>query len=260
MAEHGAAGALTMTPDQWLTWLPYGLLVFARCAGAVCLAPPVNWRHFPVALRLAVAAVLSVPLALALHLAAPPGFTPDYPLLLVREVAAGAALGLGLWLLVSAGLAAGHLMAPEMPPEGEEETPLATLLMLLVILFFVQLNGLPWLVNALRESYHLLPLTGGMGAVGSWRELVYWPGRYFAVMLALAAPVVLATALASLLVSGLQRCLPGLHSEHLAPAARHLAALMSLLIVAPLLGALVLGEMNRVSQAAALLLWHVAGR
>lgn len=247
-------------PESWLQWLPFALLVFARCAGAVCLAPPANWRHFPLALRLAVAAVLTAPLALSLHLPEPLGFSAAYPLLLVREVAAGAALGLGLWLLVSAGLAAGHLMQPEATGEGEEEGPLATLLALLIILFFVQLGGLPWLVNVLHDSYNLLPLTRAGATVEQWQGLMYWPGRFFAVMLALAAPVVLATTLASLLVSSLQRCLPGLHSEHLAPAARHLAGIMSLMIVVPLLGAFVLGEMNQASQAAATLLLHVGGR
>lgn len=243
-----------------MQWLPLAVLVFARCAGAVCLAPPVNWRHFPFALRLAAAAVLTAPLSLSLQGPRLIDFSAGYPLLLVREVAAGAALGLGLWLLVSAGLAAGHLMQPEAAGEGEEEAPLATLLMLLMILFFVQLNGLPWLVNALRESYNLLPLTLEGGAVERWQGLVYWPGRFFAVMLTLAAPVVLATALASLLVASLQRCLPGLHSNQIAPAARHLAAIVSLMIVAPLLGAFVLGEMGHASQAAAALLLHVAGR
>lgn len=247
-------------PETWLQWLPFAVLVFARCAGAICLAPPVNWRHFPLALRLAVAAVLTTPLALSLHPPAAVGFSTQYPLLLVREVAAGAALGLGLWLLVSAGLAAGHLMRPEAESDGEEEGPLATLLALLVILFFVQLNGLLWLVNALRDSYNLLPLTHGAGAAEQWQGALYYPGRFFAVMLALAAPVVLATALASLLVSSLQRCLPGLHTEQIAPAVRHLAAIMSLMVVAPLLGAFVLDEMNQVSQAAAAVLLHVAGR
>ena len=247
-----------MVPS-WLPWLPLFVLAFARCAGMVCLAPPLNWRHFPFALRLAVAAVLAVPLLLCLP-AQPSSLSAGvYLALLVREVAVGAALGLGLWLLVTAAASAGQMIDAG-SGEGATERPLAVFLTLLVIVFFVQLNGLPWLVSALRESYNLLPLSSALGPVSQWHEVVYLPARMFVTTLTLAAPIVLAVILASALVTSLQRCLPALQTGQLGPAARHLTALLALVVVAPLLGMFVLGEMTYAAQAASRVLLEVAGR
>lgn len=246
-------------PPSWLPWLPLFALAFARCAGMVCLAPPLNWRHFPFGLRLAVAAVLSVPLMLCLPATTPVLPSGLYLALLVREVAVGAALGLGLWLLVTAAASAGQMIDAG-PVAGPSERPLATFLTVIVIVLFVQLNGLPWLVSALRESYNLLPLGSPVGAVSRWQEAVYLPGRLFVAMLALAAPAVLAVILGSALVTSLQRCLPALQTGQLGSAARHLTALLALVVVAPLLGVFVLGEMTHAAQAASRVLLEVAGR
>lgn len=247
-----------MTPPSFaLTSLPLFVLAFARCAGMVCLAPPLNWRPVPLGLRLAVAAVLAVPLMLSLPAVAPSLAGPLYLALLMREVAVGALLGLGLWLLVTAVASAGHVIDPA-PEAGER--PLAAFLVILTIVFFVQLDGLPWLVTALRESYNLLPLEARTIPWGNWQAALYMPSRLFIIMLSLAAPVVLAVVLASALTASIQRCLPALQTGQLLSAARHLTTLLALIVVAPLLGMFVLGEMNYAAQAASRVLLEVAAR
>lgn len=254
-------------PQTWLVQLPLLILAFARCAGALCLAPPLAWRHFPVGLRLAVAAVLSLPLVLVLQLPGCSalvnggGWLPSgaFLALLAREVATGAVLGLGLWLLVFAAAAGGRLAESGLFEEVEEdEGPLGTLLVLLVILFFLQLNGLPWLLNALRESYQLLPLAAGADSLEVVRACLYWPARLFGNLLLVGAPLLVATLLASWLVASVQRCLPGLSAAQAAPAARHLALLLALLAVVPLFGGLVLGQLTDVAQAASEALLRLA--
>lgn len=238
-------------------WLPLFVLAFARCAGMVCLAPPLNWRPVPLGLRLAAAAVLAVPLMLSLPPVQPVLAPALYLALLVREVAVGALLGLGLWLMISGVSSAGHLMDTG---ASESTSPLTTFLVILTIVFFVQLDGLPWLVTALRESYNLLPLNARLGPFSNWHGVVYMPGRMFVIMLSLAAPVVLAVVLSSAFVASIQRCLPALQAGQLIPAARHLATLLALVVIAPLLGMFVLGEMNYVAQAATRVLLEVAAR
>ena len=233
------------------------VLCFTRCAVMLSLSPPLSWRQFPMALRLGVAAVLAVPVMLSLSAAAPEVAGGLYVLLLLREAAIGAALGLGLWLLVTAGLAAGTLAETGLGLPDDEEGPLATLLLLLIMVFFVQLGGLPWLAGALRESYALAPLGTRLPELCRWSEVLYWPGRMLATMLALAAPIILATILASCLVASIQRCLPGLRAEQLAPAARHLAVLLALVVVAPLVGAFVLGGMSEAATAATQVLLRI---
>ncbi|MHB8995936.1 MAG: flagellar biosynthetic protein FliR [Armatimonadota bacterium] len=248
---------MTQPSHEALAWLPLFALAFARCAGMVCLAPPLNWRPVPLGLRLAVGAVLAVPLMLSLPPVAPSLAGPLYLALLVREVAVGALLGLGLWLLVTAVASAGHMIDPM---TGDGEQPLATFLVILTIVFFVQLDGLPWLVAALRESYNLLPLDARTGSWGNWQSVVYMPGRMFIIMLSLAAPLVLAVILASALMASIQRCLPALQTGQLLSSARHLTTLLALILVAPLLGMFVLGEMNYAAQAASRVLLEAAAR
>lgn len=244
-------------PPNWGGELELFILCFTRCAVMLSLSPPLSWRHFPMALRLGVAAVLAVPVMLSLSTAAPHVAGGLYALLLLREAAIGAALGLGLYLLVTAGLAAGTLVETGLGLPDDEEGPLATLLLLLIIVFFTQLGGLPWLVGALRESYVLAPVGTRLPELGGWSEMLYWPSRMLATMLALAAPIVLATILASWLVASLQRCLPGLRAEQLAPAARHVAAVLALALVVPLLGAFVLGGMSEAATAATRVLLRI---
>jgi flagellar biosynthesis protein FliR len=193
---------------------------------------------------------VAVPLSLAVAPAQPLALTlPAYAAAVLREAAVGLLMGGGLWLLVWAAFAAGHLqdLVGGFASSDEEEGPLANLFMVVAIVFFVQLNGLHWLLAFLRQSYACLPPGQGADLMGaaSW---VYWPGLFFTSLLQLAAPAVLATVLAALLIGSLQRVLPDLRTTELLPAARALMTLLALAIVAPLLGALLLQQVNTVAE------------
>ena len=245
-------------PHQWPGLAAAFVLCFTRCAGDAQPGAAAELAAFPDGAAAGCGGGAGgAGDAVAGRPATPAVTAGCYGLLLVREVAVGAALGLGLWLLVTAGLAAGNLAQAGLGMSEEEEGPLATLLLLLILVFFVQLNGLPWLAGTLRKSYVLAPLGTSLPEASRWHEVIYWPGRMFATMLTLAAPLVLATVLASWLVASIQRCLPGLRAEQLGPAARHLAAILALVLVAPLLGAFVLGQMNAAAAAATQVLLRV---
>jgi flagellar biosynthesis protein FliR len=236
--------------DTWLSYLPLAGLAFARCAGALSLAPPTGWRHFPLLLRCGAAAVLAGPLAMALA----PGAAPDvvaplaYLGLVLRNLVTGLLLGMGLWLLVTAMQAAGHLADLWVAgPAEDEEGPLAGFFQVVVIVFFVQLRGPQWLLTFLRRSCDLVPLTahGVVPAEGPW---LYWPGVMLATALRTAAPLVLAVLLASAMVATLDRSLSGLQIGQAAPAVRQAVLILALVVMAPLLGALILGEMDHWAQ------------
>ncbi len=239
-----------MSLSLWPLWG----LVFARAAGLLALAPPTGWRHFPPVLRLAAAAVLALPLTLAVLPDQPQVLAlPVYAAAVLREAAVGLLMGAGLWLLVWGAFAAGHLqdvMSGLGAADDEEGGPLANLFAVVAVVFFVQLNGLHWLVAFFRQSFALLPPghEASLVGAGGW---VYWPALFFAGLLQLAAPVVLATVLAGLLVGSLQRVLPDLRASETLPAVRALMTLLALALVAPLLGAVLLGQINTVAEATA---------
>jgi len=239
-------GARAMTGSLWPLWG----LVFARAAGLLTLAPPTGWRHFPPALRLAVAAVLAAALSLAVMPAQPLALTlAAYAAAVAREAVVGLMMGLGLWLVMWAAFAAGHLqdVVGGFADEGEEEGPLARLFLAVAVVFFVQLNGLHWLVAFLRQSYGFLP--PGRGAdLMAHTEWVAWPGLFFTSLLQLAAPAVLATVLAAVMVASLQRVLPEVRAAEFLPAARAVVMLLALAIVAPWLGAMLLAQVNAAGE------------
>lgn len=228
-------------------YLPLWGLIFARCAGALSLAPPTGARQFPLPLRLGVAAVIALPLGLSLD-----GATALLPLwayltALVRETAIGLAIGFSLWLIIWGMQAAGHLSEQGLVADGEEGGPLANLMHVLAVVLFVALNGHHWLIALLRDSYEALPLFGKTALLAHplW---LYWPSRLFTIALAAAAPVVLAVALASLITASAQRCLAGLQAVEVSVGLRYLVTLVTLVVVSPLLGGFVLGQMNETAR------------
>lgn len=232
-----------MTAD-WPQYLPLVGLVFARCAGVLCLAPPTGARYFPVPLRVAVAAVLAVPLALSLG----PGPTVALPpaavlAFVVQEFALGLLMGLPLWLLLWGMFAAGHLAEAGLVPD-DEEGPLAAFFYLLAVLLFIQLNGHHWLIAFLHDSYAAVPVAGSAHLFSNL-DWVYWPARLLAQALTVAAPLVLAVVLAALVAASAQRCLRELQAAPLGPALRYVVALVTLVAVAPLLGGVVLGQVQQ---------------
>ncbi len=177
---------------------------------------------------------------------------PQYVAAVAREAAVGLLMGLGLWLLVWAAFAAGHLedVVGGFSAPDEEDGPLAGLFTVLALVFFVQLNGLHWLVAFFRQSYALLPPGQGadLTAAALW---VYWPSLFFTGLLQLAGPVVLGAVLAALMVSSLQRVLPELRAAEVLPAARALVTLLVLGVVAPLLGVVLLQQVSVVADVTA---------
>lgn len=224
--------------EHWSLWG----LVFARCAGALALAPPLNWRPFPVSLRLAVAAVLALPLSLGL--VSVPRLTsgPGYLAALLAELTVGLVVGLGLWLLTQA-LEAGGALGDLWLAGGDESEPgpVQTLYGLLVVVFFVQLNGLQWLLVFLRQSYELTPAGTGALTASGWP---LWPGVMLVTALRTAAPLVLALLLATAIAGVVDRTLANGQLQAFLPAGRVVVLLLVLVAVAPLLGGLVLGELD----------------
>lgn len=234
--------------SQWSQSLPALILVFARCAGALSLAPPTSWRHFPVSLRLAVAGVLAVPLTMTVK-AAPIAPVPLL-VLVIQEAAIGLMIGLGLWLIIWAGYTAGHLGDALLWPQ-DEEGPLAGFFSLLTIVLFIQLNGHHWLLAFLHESFRALPPGANIWHWMAAEQALYWPGRLLAIALGVATPLLLAVVLSSLLLASAQSCFQRLHTVHMSAAFRYLVALLSLLIAAPLLGMCLLGQANHMAEAVA---------
>ena len=141
-----------MTEWQSLSMAGF-LLVFARCAGALLLLPPWNWRHVPVTVRLGLAGAVTLAIAplLGAQLVAPAEFVT---LLggIVRELTIGLVIGflgaLVFWGLLLAGQVVEHYVGGRAGGGlGDEELgPIAQLYYVLGLVLFIIIGGHRWLV------------------------------------------------------------------------------------------------------------------
>ncbi|HEX3903389.1 MAG TPA: flagellar biosynthetic protein FliR [Polyangia bacterium] len=137
-----------------------------------------------------------------------------------REVLVGFCLGFVASAAFRAAEIAGRLgdtlrganVAEILVPTAEERSsPLGVLYLLLATVVFLQIGGVPRLVDALLESYRALPVGGGLDA-GSTRRaaalVTVASARLIASGVALAAPVIVALWLTDLALGLVARAAP----------------------------------------------------
>ncbi len=143
-------------------------------------------------------------------------------LLLAREVAVGITVGLLGSCIFRAVEAAGRLtdtmrgagMSEVASPLSEgRSSPLGELNLLLAVVIFVELGGLPQAAAALSRSYDAVPLAVGAGALrlgGVLAVVTLTSAKLLESALAFAAPAIVALLLADLLLGAVGRIAPAL--------------------------------------------------
>jgi type III secretion protein SpaR/YscT/HrcT len=210
---------------------PVELLVLATVLGAaravpvVWLVAPLGGPRLPATVRVGFSLLLAL-LASPLLIAAADGAALTrlsglgLPILLAREVAIGLCLGLVASAAFRAAEMAGRLadtlrganIAEVLVPTTEERSsPLGALYLLLATLIFLQIGGVPRMIDALLESYRALPLTASFGPASMQRAalMVTKTSAHLIVSgVALAAPVIVAMWLADLALGLIARAAP----------------------------------------------------
>ncbi len=217
------------------------VLVFARCAGALLLLPPWNWRHVPVTVRLGLAAVVT--LAVTPLLGSQPAVTEFAALLtgVVRELTVGLAIGflgaLVFWGLLLAGQTIEHYVTGNAGSGfGDEQLgPIAQFYYILGLVLFIIIGGHRWLVEQLHASFGSVPLAASLSSQAVITEVTAAAGQMFLIGLVIAAPAITALFLADVVLALLARAIPHLAWAPAIPAVRWPAALVALLVTLPLL-------------------------
>lgn len=254
-----------MSPSG-LEQLPLMGLVFARCGGLLAVAPPLNVRQFPPALRLGIALVLAValaPVAGVSHGAAHLPLTV-YLVMLLREAAAGALMGLGAALVFWAFLVAGQLLdvwlgAAEAGPRSVSPGPMATLLYLTAGAAFLVLDGHQAVIAALAGSLRQLPLGATMLSMGALTGAAALVEEMLAVGVALAAPALAVMYAAQVALASFARSLPQLELGEWQGPVRWSAGVLGLVASTPLLARALLSHSVRVLEALQTLVRLLAG-
>jgi len=212
---------------DWLTRLDMDgfllfTLVFARVSGLTMTAPIFGTREVPLQVRGLLALALALVIAPTQCGGSPvvPDSTLDYVVLVVAELIIGLFLGLGIVLLFSAAQLAGGLigrlgglaLADVLDPSAGEPVPiLGRLMWLLAVVVFVAIGGHRMVVGALLDTFQSLPpgtMASAESMVGVLRELL---SQSFELGLRIAAPVVVAVLLSTLVLGLIGRTLPQLN-------------------------------------------------
>ena len=240
-----------MSPDL-VTWLlahaAIAALVLARAAGLAWTAPALATPGLEARFRLLLAAALGLVVAPAVVAAGEglgvAGVGSTWSVLAracVVEAVVGAALGWSAALVVAGARQAGDLVGAQAglssaalfdPEAGEDLTALGQLYGLVALGVFLALDGPLVLVQALVESYRVIPAGGGDGALTpeAARFAFARVGDALALALRAAAPVALALTLAGVALGLLGRTAPSLQRAALALPVRTMLGLVLVLL------------------------------
>jgi len=214
-----------MLPSGLLGIVVATVLAAARLLPVIWLVTPLGGPRLPVPVRVGFAALLALVAAPALAGATGRATLAElsalhFMLLLAREIVVGFCLGLVASAAFRAAEVAGRLgdtlrganVAEILVPTADERaSPLGVLYVLLATIVFLQIGGVPRLVEALLSSYRTLPLGAGLAEPAARRAalvVIMSSAKLIASGLALAAPVVVALWLTDLALGLIARAAP----------------------------------------------------
>jgi flagellar biosynthetic protein FliR len=211
-----ALGELLTLPGA--AWVAGVLLVATRLAALLLMTPLLHAVPLPASVRLLLVVALAAALALPLGVA--PSTLPDLSALfdaLLRELAIGATLGLGVLMAFAGFSLAGRLldtqvgfgMAQVFDPVTRAQVPVLTSVLSLagVLLFFV-MNGHHALLRGVAWSLKRFPVGQPWSVQQAAGPVLQQAAGLFTLGFALAAPVVLSLLLVEFALGVVARNLP----------------------------------------------------
>lgn len=200
------------------------LFPFARIAAWLFFDPLLGNRAAPMSTRLAVALVLTMAVAPILSNAMSATtqislMSGDGLLVLLQQIAVGAALGFSLRIVFAALEFAGQLMGLQMglsfatlfdPINGAQTPVISQFLVLSAALILFAFNGHHVVIGALAQSFADIPVGAGLGAPG-FATMVQWGGAIFMTGLHIALPVTAALLATNLTIGMMTRASPQLN-------------------------------------------------
>lgn len=221
------------------------LLAIARAAGVVLVAPPFAATAVPIRLRVAMAVVFGG--AVLGRLVSPvtlPESLPGLALSVAMELGMGLVIGLGVRLLfVGMAIGAWHVaqqlgigLGEAMNPgDADASGPVQRLFVVGAIAVFVLLDGHVDLAAAMLGTFEALPPGQNVAPAGLLTMIIRLLGSSFLLALKVAAPVLLALIVTTLVLGVLQRSVPQLH---VFSAGLPLRAILGLLVLGGSIAAL----------------------
>jgi flagellar biosynthetic protein FliR len=193
---------------------------FVRILAWLSFDPLLGNRAVPMRVRVALAIVLAMAVTPILPTDTPLRLASgDGMLILLQQIAIGAALGFSLRIVFSAIEFAGQLMGLQMglsfatlfdPVNGAQTQVIAQLLTLTTALILFAFNGHHLVITALVQSFQEIPIGSTLSADG-FAMLAHWGSTLFMVGLHISLPVTAALLVTNLTIGMMTRASPQLN-------------------------------------------------
>lgn len=212
---------LTLSSADWDLFMALFFYPFVRILAWLSMDPLLGNRAAPNSVRVGLAFVLAMVIAPTLPPPPPvPLMSGDGLLLLLQQIAIGLALGFTLRVLFAAVEFAGQFMGLQMglsmaslydPINGAQTPVLGQFLTITTVLMLFAMNGHHWVIAALWQSFHDLPIAVAGSSAQGFAALVHWGGTIFSTGLHIALPVTAALLTANLAIGMMTRAAPQLN-------------------------------------------------
>lgn len=210
---------IELSADTLVQWLQTGLLVMARVASLLMLAPVFGERGIPPTVRLMLVLPLTILVVPLLPAPAEPLalFSAAWVAAMAQQVLIGIAMGLTLRLVFEAFALAGELIANSMglgfaqladPVRGVNTPIVGQFLIVVASLLFVSTGAHLTLIDGLVDSFRDRPVADSALDWASIRLMLDWAGSLFAGGVQLALPVLAAMLAVNLAIGVLGRSAP----------------------------------------------------
>lgn len=232
-----------MLDVQWVAVL---ILAFARLYGFMYFFPLISGEQVPAMVRAMLCLALTPYLAMPLIQpgSATPVDTDDIYLLLLKEAAAGAFLGLVCGLPLRLPEIIGGMIDNQRgtavtdtynPTSGSDASLLGQLLSLTMVVYFFSSGGFDQIVLMLGGSFKLMPVSAYLPAndIHVWRVLLDMFVRFLSVFAILTLPVMAAMFLAEMALAVASRFAQSLNVFSLAQPIKALVAISLLITMMP---------------------------
>jgi flagellar biosynthesis protein FliR len=189
---------INISSDMLTQWLAEYLWPFLRIGACLMVAPVFGAKTVPRRVRLVIAGALTVLLTPLIKSPANVElFSAQSLMITLQQMIIGIALGFAVQIIFDSVVMGGQLLANSMglsfainvdPLHGASTPVLGQFYMIIVTLTFLALNGHLILIEALLQSFSLLPIgAAGLGGDGLWM-LVNFGGTLFSGALMIALP------------------------------------------------------------------------
>ncbi|HID4047411.1 TPA: flagellar biosynthetic protein FliR [Pluralibacter gergoviae] len=210
---------IQLTSDQWLHWVSLYFWPLLRILALIATAPILSEKSVPKRIKLGLGVLIAVIVAPSLPATDVTIFSGNALWLALQQILIGTLIGFTMQLAFAAVRTAGELIGLQMglsfatfvDPGSHLSMPvLARIMDLLALLLFLTFNGHLWLISALVDTFHTLPVGGNPLNANAFMALTRTGGLIFLNGLMLALPVITLLLTLNLALGMLNRMAPQL--------------------------------------------------